>query len=217
MAAMKTISLFLAMALAALLAGCGGGSKETARETPAPASPVPDSYRASLETSKGAVVIEVTKSWAPEGAERFYRLLQQKYYNGARFFRVIPDFVVQFGIAGDPAVSARWRNMNMADDPVKESNRRGTITFAKSGPNSRTTQVFFNLKDNTSLDSQGFAPFGKVIDGMDVVDRFFSGYREGPPRGEGPEQQLIEAQGNAYLAKFPHLDYIKTARILDAK
>jgi peptidyl-prolyl cis-trans isomerase A (cyclophilin A) len=214
----KPILLVLAIVLAVTLAGCGGGSKEAAREAAAPATPVPDIYRAALDTSEGAVVIEVVKAWAPEGAERFYRLLQQRYYDGARFFRVVPGFVVQFGIAGDPAVSARWRNMNMKDDPVKESNRRGTVTFATSGPNSRTTQVFFNLADNSRLDNQGFAPFGKVVEGMDVVDRFYAGYRDAPPRGEGPDQALIEAQGNEYLIRqFPRLDYIKTARILDVK
>lgn len=214
---MKTIPLLAAIALAAVLAGCGGGSKEAPREAPAQAAPVPDAYNVGLDTSEGAVVIHVVKVWAPEGAERFYRLIEQRYYDGARFFRVVPDFVAQFGIAGDPAVSMRWRSMTIADDPVKESNRRGTITFATSGPNTRTTQVFFNLKDNSFLDSQGFAPFGTVTTGMDVVDRFYAGYRDGPPRGRGPDQALIEAQGNEYLLKeFPRLDYIRAARILPA-
>jgi peptidyl-prolyl cis-trans isomerase A (cyclophilin A) len=159
-------------------------------------------------------VVEVTKAWATEGAERFYRLIEQKFYDEARFFRVLPDFVAQFGINGDPKVSARWRNLTIADDPVKESNKRGTLSFAMAGPNTRTTQVFINLKDNERLDESGFAPFGKVVEGMDVVDRFFAVYRDGPPRGTGPDQALIETRGNSYLeTRFPRLDYIKTARI----
>jgi peptidyl-prolyl cis-trans isomerase A (cyclophilin A) len=203
----------LAAAIAvAALTGCGGG--ETAREA-APAKPAPDSYRAVFETSKGRFVVEVTKAWAPEGAERFYRLIERKFYDDARFFRVIPNFVVQFGINGDPKVSARWRNLTIADDPVKESNKRGTLTFAMSGPNTRTTQVFINLKDNKQLDASGFAPFGRVVEGMDIVDQFFGVYRDGPPRGTGPDQALIETRGNDYLqTRFPRLDYIKTARIV---
>lgn len=213
MAAMTTILRFAVVLSIVLMFGCG--SKETAREA---AVPVPDSYRASFETSKGVFVVEVTRSWAPEGAERFYRLLQQKYYDDARFFRVVPNFVVQFGINADPAVSARWRNLTIADDPVKGSNLRGTITYATSGPNSRTTQVFINLKDNTRLDTSGFAPFGKVVEGMEVVDRLYSAYGDAPPRGNGPNQSLIETQGNTYLENgFPRLDYIKKARIAGAK
>ena len=171
----------------------------------------------NFETSKGDVVVEVTKAWAPEGAERLYLLVKRGFYDEGRFFRVLPNFVVQFGINGDPAVSSRWRAAAIADDPVKQSNQRGTVTFATSGPNTRTTQVFINLADNVRLDSMGFAPIGKVISGMEVVDRFFSAYGEGPPRGNGPNQQLIETQGNAYLERnFPRLDYIKKARILPA-
>jgi peptidyl-prolyl cis-trans isomerase A (cyclophilin A) len=209
----RSLQFAAALAISAL-AGCGGS--ESARN--APAKPVPDSYRAVFETSKGQFVVEVTKAWAPEGAERFYRLLERKFYDDARFFRVIPNFVVQFGINGDPKVEARWRELTIADDPVKQSNKRGTLTFAMSGPNSRTTQVFINLKDNTQLDKSGFAPFGTVVEGMDVVDRFFSAYRDGPPRGTGPDQTLIEARGNSYLeTNFPRLDYIQTARIEGAK
>jgi peptidyl-prolyl cis-trans isomerase A (cyclophilin A) len=198
-----TLSLFA-------LFGCGG-SKEAARQA-APARPVPESFRASFETSKGTFIVEVTKSWAPEGAERFYRLLEQKFYDDARFFRVVRNFVVQFGIHGDPAVSARWRNMTIKDDPVKESNLRGMMTFATSGPNTRTTQVFINLNDNARLDQMGFAPFGKVVEGMDVVDRFYNFYGD----AQGPNQDLIETQGNTYLeSSFPRLDYIKKARILE--
>jgi peptidyl-prolyl cis-trans isomerase A (cyclophilin A) len=208
---MSTIARFvLAVSLVALF-GCGrtvGINIEGVR-------PVPDVYRASFETSRGSFVIEVTKSWAPEGAERFYRLLQQRFYDDARFFRVVRNFVVQFGINGNPAVEARWRDMTFADDPVKESNLRGTISFATSGPNTRTTQVFINLKDNAQLDKRGFAPFGKVVEGLDVVDRLYNGYGDSPPRGEGPDQNLIETQGNAYLeSKFQMLDYIRKARLV---
>ena len=212
MARMST-SLRFVLALAVVaLCGCGktvGVNIEALR-------PVPEVYRASFETSRGSFVIEVTKSWAPEGAERFYRLLQQRFYDDARFFRVVRNFVVQFGINGNPAVEARWRDMTFADDPVKQSNLRGTITFATSGPNTRTTQVFINLKDNAQLDKRGFAPFGKVVEGMEVVERLYNGYGDSPPRGEGPDQNLIETQGNAYLeSKFQMLDYIKRARILE--
>ncbi|MGC9969858.1 MAG: peptidylprolyl isomerase [Bryobacteraceae bacterium] len=206
-----SLRFVLALAVVALC-GCGktvGVNIEALR-------PVPEVYRASFETSRGSFVIEVTKSWAPEGAERFYRLLQQRFYDDARFFRVVRNFVVQFGINGNPAVEARWRDMTFADDPVKQSNLRGTITFATSGPNTRTTQVFINLKDNAQLDKRGFAPFGKVVEGMEVVDRLHNGYGDSPPRGEGPDQTLIETQGNAYLeSKFQMLDYVKRARILE--
>ncbi len=208
----RSLQITAAAFAMAVLFGCGG-SKEAAREA-APAGPVPDTYRAIFDTSKGPFVVEVTKAWAPEGAERFYRLIEQKFYDDARFFRVLPNFVAQFGINGDPKVSARWRNLTIADDPVKESNKRGTLTFATSGPNTRTTQVFINLKDNERLDRSGFAPFGKVVEGMDVVDQLFAVYRDGPPTGTGPDQTLIETRGNGYLeTRFPRLDYIKTARI----
>jgi peptidyl-prolyl cis-trans isomerase A (cyclophilin A) len=203
--------LVLVLAVAALC-GCdkpAGSATEVVR-------PAPEVYRASFATSRGSFVVEVTRSWAPEGAERFYRLLQARFYDEARFFRVVRNFVVQFGINGDPAVEARWSNLTIADDPVKQSNLRGTITFATSGPNTRTTQVFINLKDNAQLDQRGFAPFGKVVEGMEVVDRLYSGYGDSPPRGEGPDQNLIETQGNVYLeSKFPMLNYIKRARILE--
>ncbi len=193
-----------ALAIAAL-SGCGGTKENQSRKA---SRPVPDVYRAVFETSKGPFVVEVSKAWAPEGAERFYRLIEQKYYDEARFFRVVPNFVVQFGINGNPKVSARWRNLTIADDPVKESNKRGTVTFATSGPNTRTTQVFINLKDNERLDKDRFSPFGRVVEGMDVVDQFFSAYRD------SPDQALIETRGNEYLEnRFPRLDYVKTARI----
>lgn len=168
----------------------------------------PATYQARFETSAGTFVVAVTRAWAPQGADRFYNLVRHGFFDGTRFFRVLPGFVVQFGISGNPTLSARWRDATIPDDPVTQHNRRGTITFATAGPNTRTTQLFINYADNTSLDSQGFAPFGRVVEGMDVVDRIYSGY------GEMPNQNLIQARGNAYLASaFPKLDSIAHASI----
>jgi peptidyl-prolyl cis-trans isomerase A (cyclophilin A) len=174
----------------------------------------PETFNVDFDTSKGKFVIEVTRAWAPNGADRFYNLVKNGYFNDTRFFRVISGFMVQFGIHGDPTVSAAWRMARIPDDPVKESNKRGYVTFATAGPNTRTTQVFINFRDNAGLDGQGFAPFGRVISGMDVVDKLYAGYGEGAPSGRGPNQGQIQAEGNAYLTKsFPQLDYVKTATI----
>jgi peptidyl-prolyl cis-trans isomerase A (cyclophilin A) len=174
----------------------------------------PAVYKVNVDTSKGPFVLEVHRDWAPLGADRFYNLVKNGFYDNARFFRVISGFMVQFGINGDPKVSAVWHDANIKDDPVRQSNSRGTISFATAGPNTRTTQVFINFGDNRALDRMGFAPFGKVVSGMDVVDRLYSGYGEGAPRGNGPDQQRLQSQGNAYLAHdFGTLDYIKKATI----
>ena len=174
----------------------------------------PDTFNAKFDTSNGTFVVQVERFWAPNGADRFYNLVKAGFYNDARFFRVIDGFMVQFGISGNPDVSAAWTNATIPDDPVRESNTRGTVTFATAGPNTRTTQVFINFNNNSGLNGQGFAPFGKVVSGMDVVDSLFNGYGEGAPRGNGPNQGLIKAQGNAYLVtQFPKLDYIKKATI----
>lgn len=175
----------------------------------------PATYKVNLDTSKGPVVIEVTREWAPRGADRFYNLVKNGFYNDVRFFRVIPDFMAQFGIHGDPAVAAAWRMARINDDPVKQSNKRGFVVFATGGPNTRTTQLFINFKDNSaSLDKQGFAPFGRVVTGMEVVDKIYDGYGEGAPRGKGPDQGRTQSEGNAYLNKeFPKLDFIKTATL----
>jgi peptidyl-prolyl cis-trans isomerase A (cyclophilin A) len=182
---------------------------------PAPSSQqAPATYKVKFDTSEGPIEIEVTRAWAPNGADRFYNLVKSGYFDGVRFFRVLPGFMAQFGINGDPAVSAAWRQARIADDPVTRSNTRGMVTFATAGPNSRTTQVFINFGDNASLDRQGFAPFGRVTAGMDVVDKLYSGYGEGAPRGGGPDQARAQLEGNAYLTRaFPDLDYIKTATI----
>lgn len=174
----------------------------------------PDVYYAKFDTTKGAFVIKVTRDWAPIGADRFYNLVKNGFFNDASFFRVIPGFIVQFGISADPKVSAVWHGADIPDDPVKQSNAAGTVTFATAGPDTRTTQVFINLADNQMLDSQGFAPFGAVTEGMDIAKSFYSGYGEGAPQGNGPDQHLIESQGEAYLAaNFPNLDHIKSATV----
>jgi len=178
----------------------------------------PDTYRARFTTSKGDFVIEVTRAWAPLGADRFYNLVKNGYYDDCRFFRVVYGFMVQFGINGDPAVNAVWQSARIPDDPGSQSNKRGFVTFATAGPGTRTTQVFINFTDhNVDLDSKGFVPFGQVIEGMDVVNKLFGGYGEGAPAGHGPDQNRVQREGNAYLTRqFAKLDYIKAATIVGA-
>ncbi|HEV2319689.1 MAG TPA: peptidylprolyl isomerase [Verrucomicrobiae bacterium] len=207
-----------------LFIGIVAANAQDAKSAPAYADPskltaqAPDSFKAVFNTTKGKFTIEVTRSLAPNGADRFYNLAKSGYFTDIAFFRVIPGFMCQFGIHGDPAISAKWRDANIPDDPVKGSNTRGTITFATAGPNTRTTQLFINFGDNTGLDGQGFAPFGKVVQGMDVVDKINGEYGEGAPAGNGPDQQRIQMEGNAYLKKdFPHLDYIKSVTVITEK
>ena len=174
----------------------------------------PATYKVKFDTSKGVFVVEVTRAWAPKGADRFYNLVKNGFYDNVRFFRVVSGFMVQFGINGDPATMARWRTAQIGDDPVTQSNKRGTITFATAGPNTRTSQVFINFADNSNLDGMGFAPFGRVVSGMNVVDALNAEYGEGAPRGRGPDQSRLQSEGNAYLAKeFPRMDFIKKATI----
>ncbi len=170
----------------------------------------PDVFRAKFDTTKGTFVIEVTRAWAPLGADRFYNLVKNGFYDNCRFFRVVPNFMVQFGINGDPKLNTVWRQAQIKDDPVKKSNTRGYVTYAMAGPNTRTTQIFINFNDrNAQLDGQGFSPFGKVVEGMNIVDSITAQY------GESPDQGNIQMQGNAYLEKsFPKLDYIKSAVIV---
>jgi cyclophilin family peptidyl-prolyl cis-trans isomerase len=207
-----------------------GACESAKKETPsAPSQPslnnpaslnaqAPDVYWATFDTTKGSFVIKVTRDWAPIGADRFYNLVKNGFYDNASFFRVIPGFIVQFGISADPRVSAVWHDADIQDDPVKQSNVAGTVTFATAGPNTRTTQVFINLADNRSLDAKGFSPFGAVTEGMNVAQSFYSAYGEGTPMGSGPDQQLIQSQGETYLAaNFPKLDHIKSATILQGK
>jgi cyclophilin family peptidyl-prolyl cis-trans isomerase len=175
----------------------------------------PESFKVKFETTKGEFTVEVTRSLAPNGADRFYNLARAGFFKDIAFFRVIPGFMCQFGIHGDPKVSAAWRAAQIPDDPVKASNTRGAITFATAGANTRTTQLFINFGDNAGLDSRGFSPFGKVTDGMDVVDKINGEYGDSPPNGRGPNQGRIQMEGNTYLKQnFPNLDYIKSAKIL---
>ena len=224
---MKTIHLLCALGLFAAVAivQAEDAKKE---EKPSTASPgftdpakltekAPETFKAQFDTTKGKFTIEVTRSLSPNGADRFYNLVRSGYFKDVAFFRVVPGFMCQFGIHGDPNVSAKWRAAAIADDPVKGSNTRGTITFATAGPNTRTTQLFINFGNNINLDSMGFSSFGKVTEGMDVVDKINSEYGDGPPYGSGPNQGRVQGEGNAYLKKdFPNLDYIKSATIVPA-
>lgn len=176
----------------------------------------PAMFNANFDTSAGMFVVEVHRDWSPNGADRFYNLVKSGFFDDVRFYRVVKGFMVQFGIHGDPAVTAAWSKSQVTDDPVKQSNKRGYVTFAKSGlPNSRSTQLFINFGDNSNLDGLGFSPIGRVTMGMDVVDKIYSGYGEmAEQRGNGPSQAQLTGQGNAYLIKsFPKLDYIKKATI----
>jgi cyclophilin family peptidyl-prolyl cis-trans isomerase len=205
-----TLAAVLALGLAATpLIAQGNLGNPAALTEQAPAT-----YKARFDTSKGVFVIDVRREWAPLGADRFYNLVKNGFYDENRFFRVISGFMVQFGINGNPQVSAPWRNAQIKDDPVKQSNKRGFITFATSGPNSRTTQVFINFGDNSRLDGMGFASFGQVSSGMNVVDQLYADYGEGAPSGRGPNQGRMQGEGNAYLTRdFPNLDFVRKATI----
>jgi peptidyl-prolyl cis-trans isomerase A (cyclophilin A) len=226
---MKT-ALFLLMASSVMLAQTKSGAapKGEAPKQPAAAAQkkaaaaagdllnpaslnakAPEMFQARFVTTKGPFVVQVTRSWAPLGADRFYNLVKAGFFTDAAFFRVVPGFVVQFGLSARPSVSAVWEKARIKDDPVTQSNTRGRITFATAGPNTRTTQLFISFGNNARLDSLGFAAFGEVTEGMDVVDKIYSGY------GEQPDQGAIQAQGKAYLDKsFPMLDKITAATIV---
>jgi peptidyl-prolyl cis-trans isomerase A (cyclophilin A) len=201
---------FCAVASIALtLAACSGAQNTSpSAEAKLPNEKAPDVYRINFDTSKGPVIVEITRDLAPNGADRLYNLVKAKYFDGSRFYRVVPGFMVQWGAAADPKVSQQW-DQGIPDDPVKTTNARGTITFAASSqPNSRTTHMFINFADNARLDQMGFAPVGKVVSGMENVDQIYAG------DAERPDQMAIKEAGNEYLQKeFPNLDYIKTARI----
>ena len=204
-----------AVLLASTAAFAGQADKSKLKTPAALAEQAPATFKADFDTSKGKFVVTVHRDWAPNGADRFYNLVKNGFYDDVRFFRVLENFMAQFGINGDPAIQAVWTPARIKDDPVKESNKRGYVVFATAGPNTRTTQLFINFGDNSgSLDKAGFAPFGEVTSGMDVVDKLYGGYGEGAPSGKGPAQGQLIAEGNAYLMKdFPKLDYIKTATI----
>ena len=175
----------------------------------------PNVFQARFETSKGTFVIEGHRDWSPHGADRFYNLVSNGYYDDVRFFRVIDGFMAQFGIHGDSTVAAAWREARIPDDEVLQSNTRGFVSYAMGGPGTRTTQIFINFVDNSRLDGMGFSPFGQVVEGMEVVDQLYSGYGEGAPSGNGPNQGLIQYRGNAYLNDdFPRLDHVVSATII---
>jgi peptidyl-prolyl cis-trans isomerase A (cyclophilin A) len=179
-------------------------------DKPAPASqtPAPDSFRVTFETSRGTFVVECVRAWAPRGVDRFHDLVEQHFFDQTRFFRTMPGFVSQFGLSADPKGNGPWDAKPIQDDSVRQSNTHGMLTFASQGANTRTHQLFFNLVDNPQLDGLGFAPIGRVVEGLSVVDSLYSGY------GDNPDQGLIQRNGNSYLDRmFPKLDYIKTARI----
>jgi len=208
LSSMVKVLLLVAVVLVPMMVMGQNGGNAALKNPGALKEKAPETYKVDFDTNKGKFVVQVTRAWSPNGADRFYNLVKSGFFSDVRFFRAIPNFMVQFGIHGDPAVSAAWRMARITDDPAKESNKRGYITFATAGPNTRTTQVFINFKDNAFLDSQGFSPFGQVISGMDVVDHIYTGYADTPNQGQ------IQAEGNAYLTKsFPQMDYIKTATI----
>jgi peptidyl-prolyl cis-trans isomerase A (cyclophilin A) len=204
------IGIVVMIGIFAIVAAGQTGGNAVLKNPAALKDKAPETFKADFELSNGKhFVVEVHRAWAPNGADRFYNMVKSGFFDDTRFFRVVPDFMVQWGIHGDPAVSAPWRAARIPDDPVKESNKRGYVTFATAGPNTRTTQIFINFKDNSFLDGQGFSPFGRVLTGMDVVDKIYSVDREKPDQGQ------IQAQGNAYLEKsFPKLDYVKKATIV---
>jgi len=220
----KHASALLALiALPLIAAAC----KDKTPPTPPPGAAVPaqlpppadaaspQSFRVKFETTKGDFTVEVTRAWAPKGADRFYRLVSEGYFKDVRFFRVLPGFMAQFGMSGNPALNAKMDSLRIPDDPVTQSNKRGMLTFGTAGPNTRSSQFFINYRDNASLDSQGFSPFGKVVDGMKTVDAMYGGYGEGAPNGLGPSQDSIATKGNEYLQRaFPKLDYIKSATLV---
>jgi cyclophilin family peptidyl-prolyl cis-trans isomerase len=200
----------LALLASLLLGACLACGRSSDSRT-APAGPAPDSFRVAFQTSRGTFVVEARRAWAPRGVDRFYQLVGEHFFDDNRFYRVLPGFIAQFGASGDRKRDERWESEPLPDDPPRETNRRGTISFAQSGPNTRTHQLFVNLKDNPSLDAQGFVPIGRVVEGMGVVDSLYDEY------GGTPKYQLIVRMGNKYLAsEFPQLDYIKTARLVGA-
>jgi peptidyl-prolyl cis-trans isomerase A (cyclophilin A) len=204
----RIASLLLALTVAAPAYSQSLGNPAALKEQ------APPVYKVEFDTSKGPFVVEVHRDWAPNGADRFYNLVKNGFYDNTRFFRVLEGFMAQFGVNGDPKVSAVWREARIKDDPVKVSNKRTFVTFATAGPNTRTTQVFINYGDNSNLDGQGFSPFGQVVSGMKVVESLYSGYGEGAPGGRGPNQARVQSEGNAYLGSaFPNLDYVKKATI----
>lgn len=238
---MRTTLRSLALVSLVVLLGAAGCQEKEQAAAPAPAAPqaqpqaaaakssipeallhpatatdkAPEKYRARFTTTKGDFVIEVYRDWAPLGADRFYNLVRRGFYDNISVFRMIPGFVAQWGIHGEPEVNTAWRGARIQDDPAgKQTNARGTVTFAMGGPNTRTTHVFVNLQSNQVLDGMGFAPIGKVVEGLSTIESFYGGYGDGPPQGNGPDQGRSNTEGNSYLQReFPRLDFIKAAKI----
>lgn len=216
----KVILVITTIILALWATGCGETKKEAGVDEARVEKPTasimvdgkaPAAFAVKLSTTTGDIVIDVTRDWSPNGADRFLELVEKGYYTDVVFFRVIAGFMAQVGVHGDPAMNRKWRDNKIRDDSVEKSNTRGMVSFATSGRNSRTTQFFINLDDNSNLDGMGFSPFGRVRD-MIAVDKLYAGYGEGAPKGVGPSQQRLHQGGNAYLKKeFPRLDYIKSA------
>jgi len=216
----RVVRAFSAGLLATVAAACGPKSDSPlAHPKPEALSErAPDTVRVRFETSRGPFVVEAYRDWAPNGVDRFTQLARMGFFDNVRFYRVIPGFMAQFGLHGDPGVAAAWKDRAIPDDHVMHPNERGTITFAATGsPNSRNTQLFINYRDNRNLDGMGFAPIGRVIEGMNVVDSLYSGYGEMAPDGQGPDQLRAMAEGNDYLQRgFPKLDYVVKATVLTA-
>jgi peptidyl-prolyl cis-trans isomerase A (cyclophilin A) len=212
-----TILLLLVPLMSNLNAGEGEKASPLLQPQSDPMSQkAPAVFRVKLQSSRGDFVVEAQREWAPLGVDRFYNLVKNGFYDGNCFFRVISGFMAQFGLHGDPKVSAAWRQQRIQDDPVKQSNTRSYISYAMAGPNTRTTQLFINYADNSRLDQMGFAPIGRVVEGMEVVDRLYAGYGDGAPQGKGPNQGRIQTEGSDYLTKnFPQLDCITQATIIE--
>jgi peptidyl-prolyl cis-trans isomerase A (cyclophilin A) len=231
---LAALSFLIAAATRAQTPGSAPAKKPaTASKAPAPAkaapfdpallqpatlrAKAPEVYEVKFVTTAGDFTLQVTRAWAPAGADRFYNLVRHHFYDGASFFRVLPGFMAQFGLSAYPEVSRAWEQANIKDDRVVQSNHPGFISFAMAGPNTRTTQVFINYGNNEALDKSGFSPFGMVTDGMESVTKLYSGYGEGAPDGHGPSQELVGTRGRSYLEKnFPKLDSIKTATLVPA-
>ena len=214
----STVALTALAILAVVAIGVGAEQAAAKKSLLNPAGlneTAPATYNVKFDTSVGEFVVRVTRAWAPNGADRFYNLVKNGFYDEARFFRAVPNFMVQFGLNANPAVSKVWQSARIPPDKVTQSNKKGFITFAMGAtPDTRTTQVFINFRNNTSLDGMGFAPFGEVVSGIEVVDKIYTGYGEAAPKGTGPPQARVAAEGNAYLIKsFPKMDYIKKATI----
>ncbi len=213
---MQSSRALVFVSVAALLLGAAKGPDPRLLDPASLSGQAPAEYTVKLKTTAGVLLVDIARAWAPHGADRFYNLVEAGYYDDAAFFRVIANFVAQVGLVGDPAVNAVWMDATIPDDPPVQSNLEGTVVFATSGPDTRTTQIFINLKDNVRLDDMGFAPFGRLRD-VKVAQKLWVGYGEGAPQGKGPDQVKLRTEGEAYLAEFPKLDRIVKATVVRRK